>query len=89
MGELKKAPGKTFQLFLLEVDGRSEESSGQLRDIHNEVCGYVQEGDPIPFKTFRQNEYLTTIERMGCIYYRALASEVLQDEIVITHEVRE
>ncbi|MGB3714648.1 MAG: hypothetical protein WA996_09485, partial [Candidatus Promineifilaceae bacterium] len=41
------------------------------------------------FKTFRQNEYLTTIERMGCIYYRALASEVLQDEIVITHEVRE
>jgi hypothetical protein len=89
LGELNKAPGKTFQQFLLEVDDRSEELSGQLRDIHNEVFGYVQEGVPTPFKTFRQNEYLTTIERMGCLDDRALVSEMLQDEIVITQEVRE
>jgi hypothetical protein len=89
LGELKESPGKTFQQFLLEVDDRSEELSGQLRDIHNEVYDYVQEGDPTPFKTFRRNEYLTTIERMGSLDDRALASEMLQDEIVITQEVRE
>ena len=87
--ELKADPGKTFPQFMLEVEDRAEQLPAQLRSLHNEVYGYVQEGDPTPFKTFRHNEYLTTIERMGCLDDRASASQMLQEELVITQEVRE
>ena len=87
--ELKSDPGKTFEGFIHDVEDRAEELPSQLRSIHNEVYGFVQAGDPTPFKAFRQNEYLTTIERMGCFDDHASASEMLQDEIVITQELRE
>ena len=87
--ELKADPGKTFPQFMLEVEDRAEQLPAQLRSLHNEVYGYVQEGDPTPFKAFRHNEYLTTIERMGSLDDRASASQMLQEELVITQEVRE
>jgi hypothetical protein len=87
--KLKMDPRLTFQQFILEVNDRTEELPGQLRRIHNEVYGYVQEGDPTPFKTFRHNEYIATVERMGNLDDHASVSEILQDEIVITQELRE
>ncbi len=87
--ELKTDPGKTFEGFIHDVDDRAEELPSQLRSIHNEVYGSVQEGDPTPFKTFRYNEYIATVERMGNLDDLASVSEMLQDEIVITQEVRE
>jgi hypothetical protein len=86
---LEADPGKTFPQFMLEVEDRAPELPGQLRNLHDEVFGYLQEGDPTPFKTFRHNEYLTTIERMGCLADNASVSQMLHEEIVITQEVRE
>jgi hypothetical protein len=87
--ELKSDSGKTFSQFMLDVEDHAEELPDQLRSLHNEVYGYIQAGDPTPFKTFRHNEYLTTIEAMGCLNDDASVSQMLREEIVITQEVRE
>jgi hypothetical protein len=89
LGELKADPGKTFPQFMFEVEARAEELPDRLRSLHDEVYGYMQEGDPTPFKAFRHNEYLTTIEAMGCLDDDASVTQMLDDEIVITQEVRE
>ena len=48
----------------------------------------MQDGDPTPFKVFRYNEYLTTVDRMGQLDDGACIEELLREEIVITQEVR-
>lgn len=77
-----------FKQFIGEVDGRAGDLPGNLRDIHASVYGYVQAGDPTPFKAFRYNEYRTTTERMGALADDAPADDLLKQEIVITQEVR-
>jgi hypothetical protein len=46
-------------------------------------------GDPTPFKAFRYNEYKTTIGKMGCIKDDQPVENMLNDEIMITKEVRD
>ncbi|MDY7077823.1 MAG: hypothetical protein SXV54_12955, partial [Chloroflexota bacterium] len=79
----------TFEQFIAGVDDRAIELSTDLRRIHGSVYDLVQQGDPTPFKAFRYNEYQTTVERMGCLDDDAPVPELLEQEIVITQEVRE
>ncbi len=57
-----------------------------LLDIHEEVWQGVQTGDPTPFKTFRYNEYLTTLRRFGPLPGNP-TEELLTQHIVITEEI--
>jgi hypothetical protein len=59
-----------------------------LVGIHSAIYAAVQAGDPTPFKAFRRNEYLATVERMGRLDDGLPGEAYLMDEIVITQEVR-
>jgi hypothetical protein len=78
----------SFGQFIDQVDGRASELPADLREIHRSVMAYVQQGDPTPFKAFRHNEYQTTVERMGWLPDGAPVAQMLEEEIVITQEVR-
>jgi hypothetical protein len=79
----------TFEQFIAEVDNRAPDLPAGLLPIHRRVHARVQQGDPTPFKTFRYNEYRTTIERMGHLDDSAPVAKLLKEEIIITQEVRE
>jgi hypothetical protein len=78
-----------FEQFIAGVNSRVEELPTDLRRIHREIHARVWQGDPTPFKGFRYNEYRTTVGRMGCLDDASPAAELLENEIVITQEVRE
>ena len=78
-----------FEQFIAGVDDRAGELPPALRRIHNRVYARVRQGDPTPFKAFRYNEYQATVERMGQLDDDAPVAELLEQEIVITQEVRE
>jgi hypothetical protein len=79
----------SFKQFIVRVNSRVTELPADLRRIHSGVYTLVQQGDPTPFKAFRYNEYRTTVGRMGHLDDGVPAAELLQEEIVITQEVRE
>ena len=79
----------SFEQFMAEVDDRATELPTNLRQIHGSVYGLVTQGDPTPFKAFRYNEYRSTIERLGRLDDGASVLRLLDEEIVITQEVRE
>ncbi|MCC7353193.1 MAG: hypothetical protein IT330_05490 [Anaerolineae bacterium] len=58
-----------------------------LLEIHQAVYARVQLDDPTPFKTFRRNEYLCTVARLGRLPDDAPLAERLATEICITYEV--
>jgi hypothetical protein len=77
----------TFIEFIRLVEARKEELSPALGDIHTQIYSAVQQGDPTPFKVFRREEYRVTVARMGQSGAGSL-EQLLQQEIVITQEVR-
>jgi hypothetical protein len=79
----------TFQQFIAGVDGRAADLPADLRQIHAGIYDCVQRGDPTPFKAFRYNEYLVTVERLGRLDDEAPLADLLREEILITQEVRE
>lgn len=79
----------SFDQFLADVDARSAKLPSKLRAIHQKICDAVGRGDPTPFKAFRRNEFLTTVERMGQLDDETPVAALLKREIVITQEVRE
>ena len=80
---------KNFNNFLAEVEANSSRLSSDLSQFHKNIYSLVKKGDPTPFKAYRFNEYLSTIERMGKLDDSASPEEMLEKEIVITQEVRE
>jgi hypothetical protein len=78
----------SFEQFIAQVNEQEERLPTGLRTVHHRIYTNVQNGDPTPFKTFRYNEYLTTIGRMGCLEDDAPVEKLLKEEIVITAEVR-
>jgi len=78
-----------FDSLLLQVEHRSVELASEIREIHRDVYQRVQSGDPTPFKAFRRAEFLATAARMGKKGSGISVNELLSQEIVITHEVRE
>lgn len=63
--------------------------SERLRQVHETVMNCEFSGDPTPFKSFRRQEFITTIERMGNMASDAPVDEMLQQEITLTNEVME
>ncbi|OGO20982.1 MAG: hypothetical protein A2Z14_12490 [Chloroflexi bacterium RBG_16_48_8] len=79
----------SFEQMIAEVDGQCDRLPPELNEIHGEIYRLVRKGDPTPFKAFRFSEYKTTAERMGKLDEDAEVDQLLQEEIVITQEVRE
>jgi hypothetical protein len=86
---LRKERFTSFRSFLAYVEKHKIELPDVLRDIHEQVYERVQDGDPTPFKAFRRKEYLSTVQRMGNVPDDTPLNEMLEEEIVITAEVRE
>ncbi|MBP8291900.1 MAG: hypothetical protein KAX65_03935 [Caldilineaceae bacterium] len=81
-----------FEQFIRWVNSRmmiNPEVGEPLRETHEAVLSSVQSGDPTPFKRFRRQEFLSTLEYMGNLDDDATASELLTGEITITEEVYE
>jgi hypothetical protein len=78
-----------FADFLEDVASQADRLPAHLHELHDRIYERVNAGDPTPFKAFRYNEYLTTIERFGNVNDEAPAADRLDREIVITQEVRE
>ena len=81
-----------FEQFLRWVNSRMmiRPMSGEnLRQVHEAVVGAVHVGDPTPFKRFRRQEFITTVERMGNVADTASVEEMLLNEITLTNEVCE
>jgi len=78
-----------FAQYLAEVEARAAELPSALRVIHRQVREAVGRSDPTPFKAFRRTEYRSTVERMGQSSDETPPETLLQQEILITQEVRE
>ena len=78
----------SFQQFISSVDERRNGLPVGLKSLHDGIYARVKGGDPTPFKTFRRNEYLATVGRMGFMDDDSPVEAILAEEIVITQEVR-
>jgi hypothetical protein len=77
-----------FTGFLAALDDRVASAGlAGLRVIHAEVAGNFRAGDPTPFKSFREQEYLTTTGRMSPDTCRAELEVVLRERVTINYEV--
>lgn len=78
----------SFQAFIRQVEaGRESLPTAGLRSVHADIYARVQAGDPTPFKTFRQREYLETVTHMGHLSDNASLAERLLEEVCLTREV--
>ena len=83
---------ETFPQFVRYVETcivGGERVSEAMRQAHTAVHTSVQAGDPTPFKSFRRQEFLATLEHMNNLADDLPAEERLLREITITQEVRE
>ncbi|MDE0631787.1 MAG: hypothetical protein F4Y84_17320 [Caldilineaceae bacterium SB0665_bin_25] len=83
---------QTFEQFVRYAEvciaggGRVSEA---MRQAHESVNMAVALGDPTPFKQFRREEFVATLEHMNNLADDVPAEERLSQEICITQEVRE
>ena len=90
--EVETSSMDNFEQFARWVDIRlmmNPVNSERLRQVHETVMTNIRIGDPTPFKRFRQQEFITTVERMGSADDGASIDEILASEITITNEVCE
>jgi hypothetical protein len=90
--EIQNGSVENFEQFLRMVNARMMFGSvggENLRQAHEAVSASVQNGDPTPFKRFRRQEFITTLERMGNMPDNAPVKELLAQEITLTNEVCE
>jgi hypothetical protein len=81
-----------FEQFIRWVNSRmmiNPALGEQLQETHEAVLSSVQNGDPTPFKRFRRQEFISTLEYMGNLEDDAAVEELLAGEITITEEVYE
>ena len=86
--EIRAGQLETFVQFIARVDEQADTLEPNLATIHADILANVRAGDPTPFKSFRFNEYETTVSRLGQLHDTAPVEKMLADEIVITQEVR-
>ncbi len=79
----------SFRQFIDQVEGNTGELPSGLASIHSEIYANVRAGDPTPFKPFRRNEFLATVERMGFLEDDSPVEKMLAEEILLTQEVRQ
>jgi hypothetical protein len=90
--EIQNESVENFKQFLRMVHARvmfSSVGGENLRQAHEAVSASVDNGDPTPFKRFRRQEFITTVERMGNMPDNAAVAELLAHEITLTNEVCE
>lgn len=88
--EIQAGSMEDFDQFIRWVDSRvminvSENST--LREVHEAILGSVRAGDPTPFKRFRREEFICTVEHLGQMSDQSSAEELLAGEITLTQEV--
>lgn len=82
----------SFDHFIRWIDVRITNgncASESLRQAHEAVIMSVRQGDPTPFKHFRRQEFVSTLEHMNNVPDSAAPTDRLSAEICITQEVRE
>lgn len=92
MRDIQNGSLDNFQQFIRMVHTRLVMGSvggESLRQAHEAVSASVLNGDPTPFKRFRRQEFITTVERMGQMPDNAPIEELLTEEITLTNEVCE
>lgn len=90
--EIKSGSLDNFEQFLRWAGSRlliNPAAGEALRQTHEAVVCSVRTGDPTPFKQFRRQEFITTIERMGNLPDHAPVEDLLAGEITLTNEVCE
>lgn len=83
---------ETFPQFVRYVETcivAGNQVSEAMRQAHTAVHTSVQAGDPTPFKRFRREEFVATLEHMNNLPDDAPVEERLGREITITQEVLE
>ncbi len=87
MGEIENSSLDNFDQFIRWVDSRmmiNDAGSETFREVHEAVLSSVRAGDPTPFKRFRRQEFVCTVEHMGFMADDASAAEMLAGEITLT-----
>ena len=79
---------ESFKQFIAEVETHRAELPENLQRVHESVYANVAKGDPTPFKAFRQNEFIVTTNWLGHLPDDTPVERMLQEEIVLTQEVR-
>lgn len=89
--EIETGSLDNFEQFLRWVNSRISihPFSESLRQVHEAVMESVRLGDPTPFKRFRRQEFITTVERMGQLDDDTPVDVLLAEEITLTNEVCE
>ena len=92
LSEVAEGSLANFEQFLRWVDTRikiNPAGGENLRQTHEAVLASVRAGDPTPFKHFRRQEFVATVERMGNMPDDASVEDILENEIALTNEVAE
>jgi hypothetical protein len=89
--EIEKKSLENFEQFVRWVGYRMHSTpvSEAFRQVHEAVGNSVRMGDPTPFKRFRREEFISTVEHMGSMPDNAPVEELLKQEITLTQEVLE
>jgi hypothetical protein len=87
--EIQSNSMENFDQFIRWVDSRMmiNTTGSDLLEVHEAVIGSVRVGDPTPFKRFRRQEFICTVEHMGTMPDDATVEELLEGEITLTEEV--
>jgi hypothetical protein len=87
--QVKGGEISSFAEFIKLVEHDKQKLPVGLLSVHENVYQLTLSGDPTPFKAFRYNEYRTTIGKMGCIKDKQPVEKMIDEEIMITKEVRD
>jgi hypothetical protein len=90
--QLQTKSVENFEQFVRTVDYRLLSQPGvseAFRQVHEAVVTSVRVGDPTPFKRFRREEFLSTVEHMGHLADNTPVDELSKKEITLTQEVWE
>jgi hypothetical protein len=90
--QLQTKSVENFEQFVRAVNYRLLSRPGiseAFRQVHEAVVTSVRVGDPTPFKRFRREEFLSTVEHMGHLADNTPVEELSKNEITITQEVWE
>lgn len=89
--EIEKKSLENFEQLVRWVGYRMHSTgvTEAFRQVHEAVGNSVRMGDPTPFKRFRREEFISTVEHMGHLPDDTPVEELLKEEITLTEEVCE
>lgn len=87
-GKYQQGALTSFPALITWAEAGRNRLDEQTLALHTEVYASFRQGDPTPFKRFRQQEYRQTIEKMGCLELDTPVEILLASKIALTQEVR-